>query len=336
MIGSVDATVPQQTAMRDYSSTNRIDGLDVMNEAKSNMAWTARLLAGALCGVAVLGLSGVAAAQSVPAAVPDGGAAGDQPQGPRMLAPPPPPSVNSEPAHPDPHDLEGTWISTHVVEVGDPSKGPNGSDGVIGVQSGKASPPGGGAPRPTGDSGATPYTPKAAARQRYKQEMNAKGTPIAELPARCRPSPALGIGVDLFPAEIIQNKDTVVVLQEELRGRWVIHLNVPQPANLTPTYRGHSVGHWEGDTLVVDTTGFNGAVDTLSRQARVTSRLRKLDGGRLLELTNVTEDPETYTRPVTSTVVSRWNPDLQVLEFQCEENLEGALEGQVVEDHRPR
>jgi hypothetical protein len=62
-----------------------------------------------------------------------------------------------------------------------------------------------------------------------------------------------------YPAEIIQDKDRVVIIFEGGGHVWrEIHLDGREhPADVNPTYFGHSVGHWEGDTLVVDTVGYN-------------------------------------------------------------------------------
>jgi len=137
----------------------------------------------------------------------------------------------------------------------------------------------------------------------------------------------IGVGADLFPAEIVQTPDEIVVLQEEGRGRWQIYLNRGHPRSLQPNFWGDSVGHWEGNTLVVDTIGFNGAADNTTTTTHVISRLRKLNGGHNLELQTTIEDPQTYLEPAVRTTTSIWHPELQVLEFQCEENPKGAMEG---------
>jgi hypothetical protein len=222
---------------------------------------------------------------------------------PKLLAPLPPPPPGSEPPSPDPRKLEGTYI----VEAG-----PGGLGGPFG------------GPPP-------PYTPKAQKASQRQTEMMRKGTPLGGTSARCRPMEAIGIGADLFPAEIAQGTGKVVIFSEEGRGRWVIHLDSEHPKQLTPGYWGHSVGHWEGNTLVIDTIGFNGKHDFQSTQTHIVSRLRKLGDGRKIELQTTTTDPENYTSPVVRTKTGTWHPELGMLEFQCEENLEGAREGLIIE-----
>jgi hypothetical protein len=98
------------------------------------------------------------------------------------------------------------------------------------------------------------------------------------------------------------------------------------PEDLTPTYMGHSIGHWEGDTLVVDTVGFNdrgtvgGVPHPRSEKLHVTERYRRPDFGHL-EIEFTIDDPGTYAK--------RWKIhntwDLapkgeEVLEYICAEN----------------
>jgi len=222
---------------------------------------------------------------------------------PKLLAPLPPPPPGSEPPSPDPRNFQGTYI-------------------VEASLGGGGGPFGGPAP---------PYTAKGMQISQRQMEMVRKGTPLGGASARCRPMEAIGIGADLFPAEISQSKDKVVIFTEEGRGRWVIYLDREHPKSLQPGYWGHSVGRWEGNTLVIDTIGFNGKHDFQSTQSHVVSRLRKLGDGHKIELQTTIEDPEYYTRPRVQTKTGTWHPELSMLEFQCEENLEGAREGLIIE-----
>jgi hypothetical protein len=96
---------------------------------------------------------------------------------------------------------------------------------------------------------------------------------------------------------------------------------------------GHSVGHYDGDTLVIDTTGFNGKtwIDTAehpsSEQLRVTERIHYIDPQHLsYEVT--WEDPKTYTRPIKNTrVLARMKPGDELMEYWCMENNKDLLEG---------
>lgn len=230
----------------------------------------------------------------------------------KLLAPLPPPSaevLKQNPPSRDPHILEGVWLSEPY------------------------SFPAGGRPQLPLTEAAKQHMAIRAQRQR---EANAQGRVLLTESGRCRPMESIGIGTPLFPAEIVQTPDKIIVLSEEGRGRWVIHLIDQHPKDVKPTYFGHSVGHWENDTLVVDTIGLRsseivfGKEGLRSDKARVVSRLRKFDGGQKLELISTTYDSEIYSRPVdTDKAVSSWHPELSLLEFQCEENTKGAREGMV-------
>jgi len=215
----------------------------------------------------------------------------------------PPQSPDAPPPSADPRDLAGIWLANeNPIAVGGP--------------------PGFG-PTP-------PYTPEAAKQQQKVAEMIRQGRPPAESAARCRPSTLFRIAFDVYPGEIVQSADKVVILGEEGRTRWQIFMNRDHPKEVQPTFFGDSVGHWEGNTLVVDTIGLNGQIGTLSPKAHVTSKLRKTDGGKQLELTVIIEDPVNYTKPYQQTVTASWRSDVTMLEYQCEENIEGATEGLLV------
>lgn len=246
-----------------------------------------------------------------PAASADG-----TPQGfvrvPKLLAPLPPPPADAPPPSEDPRDLEGIWLAQPLQHLGLGSlsnlDARNPFPGPLGVDPAK-------------------LTKQALAKRQYAEEMNRKGTPLATDAARCRPMNDIGLGGEIFPAEIIQTPHKIVLLQEEGRTRWIIHLDRDHPKRLPGSFWGDSVGHWEGNTLVVDTIGFNGKAQDTTTTTHVVSRLRKLDGGQKLELTVTVADPQTYLEPVSRTSISTWHPELLLLEFQCEENPEGAMEG---------
>jgi hypothetical protein len=130
------------------------------------------------------------------------------------------------------------------------------------------------------------------------------------------------------PRKIIQTPSLIVILYEANGGVRQIFLdgrklpdNDPQP-----WWYGYSVGRWDGDTLVVETTGFrdggwldvNGA--PLTDQARMTERVRRVNYGTL-EIDVSVDDPKAYTRPWTAqTIRHRLLPDEELIEFVCGEN----------------
>jgi hypothetical protein len=97
------------------------------------------------------------------------------------------------------------------------------------------------------------------------------------------------------------------------------------PVDPSPTWQGYSVGRWEGDTLVVDTIGFNDRswLDVRgtphSEEMRVEERFRRRDYGHLELMVTIT-DPKTFTRPITYREVLDLMPDTELLEHYCNEN----------------
>jgi hypothetical protein len=98
------------------------------------------------------------------------------------------------------------------------------------------------------------------------------------------------------------------------------------PADPDPTWRGTSVGHWEGDTLVIETVGFNGRtwLDTAehphSDQLHVVERMTMPDNDHInYEVTM--EDPKFYSKPIKNTrVFVRMKPGQELFEYSCAEN----------------
>jgi len=97
------------------------------------------------------------------------------------------------------------------------------------------------------------------------------------------------------------------------------------PANLDPAWYGHSIGRWEGDTLVVDTVGFNDRFwfDYLghphTEQLHTIERYTRTDLGNIqIEVT--IEDPGAYTKPFTTVGRARLMPNDELMEYICNEN----------------
>jgi hypothetical protein len=95
------------------------------------------------------------------------------------------------------------------------------------------------------------------------------------------------------------------------------------PKEMNPTWLGYSVGHWEQDTLVVNTAGFNdkGWLDVgglpQTESLKLTERYRRRDFGHL-ELEVTFEDPKTFARPFTLRMEKTLTPDTEIIEDVCE------------------
>jgi hypothetical protein len=129
-----------------------------------------------------------------------------------------------------------------------------------------------------------------------------------------------------YPIQIITVGNQMTWLHEVNRNQRFIWLYEKHPANLAPTYLGHSVAHWEGDTLVIDTAALNDKtrIDeegiTHSKQLHVVERIRKINGGKELESLITITDPVMFTKPWTTKRTYEWRPDVRIMEYACEEN----------------
>jgi hypothetical protein len=141
----------------------------------------------------------------------------------------------------------------------------------------------------------------------------------------CLPSSAMPFNAPWFPQKLIQTSKVLVQLTEfETPGYRQIFLDDrPHPPKVwNPAWLGHSVGKWDGDTLVVDTVGFNemaGGVGVHTEQLHVIERLRRPDFAHMTADITV-EDAGAYTKPWHTTVDFQLTPDEEILEFVCAEN----------------
>ncbi len=128
------------------------------------------------------------------------------------------------------------------------------------------------------------------------------------------------------PFKIMNSPGVVLILYEvETTFRQIFMDGRKLPVDPSPTWNGYSVGRWEGDTLVIDTAGFNdrGWLDARghghSEEMRVEERFRRRDFGHL-ELAVTITDPKVFTKPVSFRVVAELLPDTDVFEHYCVEN----------------
>ena len=144
--------------------------------------------------------------------------------------------------------------------------------------------------------------------------------------------------VSLFPLEIVQTRDRIVIMYEYMNIFRVIRMNAKHPDDLVPAYMGDSVGRWEGDTLVVDVTGFNdktwltGAGTFHSEDLHITERYTRVDKDRINYDVTI-EDPKVLTKPwiVHSTMMLR--EGTRLLEYVCvENNLDPARYEKLIKD----
>jgi len=132
----------------------------------------------------------------------------------------------------------------------------------------------------------------------------------------------------IFPFKIVQTPKLVVILYEQLNLFRQVFMDGRQlSGDPNPAWLGYSTGHWDGDTLVVDTRGFNDKtwLDTrLGRPAsdalHVVERFRRPTYGEL-EIVATIDDPKAYAKPWTTTAQhNKLQTDTDLLEFICNEN----------------
>jgi hypothetical protein len=173
------------------------------------------------------------------------------------------------------------------------------------------------------DTPAPPLQPWAAELLRKRMADNSKDYPGGF----CLPANAAPI-TRAFPYKFVQTPKLIVVLHEsDTPGVRQIFLDGRgHSADINPTWEGHSIGHWEGDTLVIDTSGYNdkswlsltGIPHT--EKLHTVEHIRRLDFGHI-EVEIVMEDSEAFTGPwkrtFTATLAS---VDEEIMEFICGEN----------------
>jgi hypothetical protein len=167
--------------------------------------------------------------------------------------------------------------------------------------------------------------------QPWAEELakNRQARAAADIPtASCLPAgiPLLTISSAAYPLKIVQQPDLIVILYEwfgEVRQVFLDGRSVP--ANPNPTWLGYSTARWDRDTLVVETTGFNGkawldaAGHPATEDLRITERYQRRDVGHL-DVTLTIDDVKAYTRAWAVTLHLHLLPDTELLEFVCNEN----------------
>jgi hypothetical protein len=135
----------------------------------------------------------------------------------------------------------------------------------------------------------------------------------------------VGPRASVAPDRIIQSSNMLVMLFDDLSYRQVFLDGRPLPKDPNPTWMGYSIGHWEKDTLVIESAGFNdrtwldGDGHPHSEALRMTERLRRPDFGHL-ELERTLEDPKALDQPWVVPIKMEFYADTEMLEYVCAEN----------------
>ena len=199
----------------------------------------------------------------------------------------------------------GTWASIeelpNFVDVWETSRGPGG--------------PGGRNARPT-------LTPEYQAMADAYRADAPEDSPAAN----CVPPGLPGVMTQPYPIEFLFTPGMVVIVSEAyMQVRHIYTDGRPHPEDPDPTYMGHSIGHWEGDTLVIDSVGF---VDTTplagagikhSKDMHVVERV-SLENPDLLKIETTITDPKALAEPYHRTGYYARHSDWDIAEYICEDN----------------
>jgi hypothetical protein len=170
--------------------------------------------------------------------------------------------------------------------------------------------------------GDEPVRPEEAVAVHERQASFTRISPIAH----CLPEGMPLVEIAPAPYKILQHAGLTVMLYErDTTYRQIYTDGRKLPADPSPTWLGYSVGHWEGDTFVVESRGFNarGWLDARghshSESLHLTERFHRINFGTM-QLELIIDDPQTYTRPFSVRIKQHLMPDSDLLESFCAEN----------------
>ena len=173
-----------------------------------------------------------------------------------------------------------------------------------------------------GVKGGLPYQQWAETLVKARQEDSGKDDPTSH----CLPGGIAKLHTAALLRKIVQVPGLVIFLTERNASyRQIFTDGRPLPEDRTPAWNGYSTGHWDGDTLVVETAGFldgqwlDRAGSPLTGAARMTEKFRRVNYGTLsIELT--VDDPKAYTKPWTIRLTQGLALDTELLDYICLEN----------------
>jgi hypothetical protein len=151
--------------------------------------------------------------------------------------------------------------------------------------------------------------------------------------ARCKASGVSRQFMTPYGVEFVELPDVQRLLIFDIGGphtyRTVYMDGRQHPANVTPTYYGHSIGRWEGDTLVIDTVGYNESFWLDRRGMPHTNQLHTIEkftrtDSNTIRYEATIDDPGAYTAPWTGSFTLRWEPNTELFEYVCQQANEAA------------
>ena len=219
-------------------------------------------------------------------------------------------------------DFNGVWQRPYVPDMTRTSGG-----GRVG----RGATPGGAEPGPSDQRGPSeiPYTPQYA--QIFKNYDPAK----FDYTGRCLPQGLTRSMNSPFPIRIVQTPSVFTILYEAWNVFEIVHTDGRQhPKDIEPTWFGDHVGSWDGDTLVIDTIGFNDKtnLDTVghphSDALHTIERFTLTDEKHIVYQITL-EDAKAFTKPWVNERIFTLRPDWEIMEYSCEENNKDFIEGHI-------
>jgi hypothetical protein len=189
-----------------------------------------------------------------------------------------------------------------------------------------------------------PYNDEGRRILQRRRELENSGKPTLTNSGKCYPTTefALEINGAMF---IVQSEKFMHASFYEFHHDWQIRMNAKHATTGPRNFAGDSIGHWDGDTLVVETTRYkepfwlDPAGTPASENAVLTRRIRKIEHGQVLEMITTVDDPKYYTKPWSFARTYAWRPDSwRVREYNCEQQVggpNGPGYGQVQEQSSP-
>jgi hypothetical protein len=229
-------------------------------------------------------------------------------------------------------DLSGMWENNISRSIGRPPRGfppPDDAPAATPPPPPPPPPPTSGPPMATffnigaGFKEGLPLRPWAAELLKKRTAENSKDNPDAH----CLPMGLMQLHEHPQPRKIIQTPGLVLIIYEANSGlRQIFTDGRPlPPKDVDPWWYGYSTGKWDGDTLVVETTGFRDDVwldvngSPLTESGKMIERFRRPNYGSL-EIEVTIDDQKAYTKPFTVRVSQHIMADTELIEFICQEN----------------
>lgn len=169
-----------------------------------------------------------------------------------------------------------------------------------------------------------PYADRYAALKKREAAADAAGKPLVNASSRCLPEGMPTIMGAIYPMQIVQTPGQLIVLAEFLAQTRRIWMNekMPPATDINPSYNGHSVAHWEGDTLVIQTRGVREDVTFYDlphgKDMLITERLHRSKPDRIVDEVTIA-DPETLNTPYRFTIEYK-KSNYRIQEYICDNN----------------